>query len=124
MSGPTEAAGLVFFKTYGFKIGMGMLGSTFLYCVLPPLDNSGRFDRKEFAARLAAAGMASAVFSDWFIAMLMAKWPWLQLHDHAAPVYLMVGAPAWWVGRAVALWFRRREGRDVVEMVKEVKDGL
>jgi hypothetical protein len=124
MNGPTEAAGFVFFKTYGFKVGMGMLGTAFLFCVLPPVDKDGRFNRKEFAARLAAAGVASAVFGDWIIAMLMAKWPWLQLHDHAAPIYLIVGAPAWWIGRAVALWLRRREGKDIGEIVSEVKEQI
>jgi hypothetical protein len=122
MNGPTEAAGFAFFKLYGLKVGLGMIGAALLFFVLPPIRKDGSFDQKEFVARLAVAGVFSVVFGDWAIAVVMAKWPWLMVSEHSAPMYLLVGAPGWWISRAVALWFQKRRDKDIAEIVQDVKE--
>jgi hypothetical protein len=121
MNGPGEAVGFALLKAYGLKVVLGMVGAALLYLVLPPVKPDGSFDRREFVLRLAAAGVFSSVFGDWAVAMLMQYVPSIQAEKHASPVYLMVGAPGWWVSRAVALWLQRRSGKDIGELVGEAK---
>lgn len=122
MNGPTEAAGFAFFKLYGFKAGMGMLGAAFLYLIFPPKKSDGTFDQREFIARLAAAGFCSMVFGDWAVDVIHGKWSWLLVDTHRAPIYLIVGAPAWWIGRAVAVWFQKRRDKDIGELAQDAKE--
>jgi len=126
MSGPTEAAGVAFFKLYGLKAGMGMIGAALLYFVLPPVRKDGTFDRKEFVIRLAVAGFFSTMFGDYAIALLDASTytKFLQAGKHTGIFYLIVGAPGWWISRAIALWFQRHQDKDIGEVVREVKDAL
>lgn len=98
-----------------------MIGGALLYLVLPPVKPDGSFGRREFVLRLASAGVFSSVFGDWAVAMLAQYLPNLQASQHAGAVYLMVGAPGWWVSRAVALWFQRRGDKDIGPLVKEAK---
>lgn len=121
MNGPGEAAGIAFFKLYGLKVGLGMIGAALLYFVLPPVEKDGSFNRKEFVARLAVAGLFSSVFGDWAVHILMEFLPRLGANQHEGAVYLMVGAPGWWISRAIALWFQNRKGSDIGELVKEIK---
>jgi hypothetical protein len=123
MNGPGEAAGVAFFKAYGLKVGLGMIGAALLYLVLPPITKDGTFDRKEFVMRLACAGLFSTMFGDWAVDVL-GNWPALHAGGHRGAVYLLVGAPGWWISRAVALWFQGRRDKDIGEMVKDVKDTI
>lgn len=115
------------FKAYGFKVGIGMIGAALLYAVLPPVDKDGKFNTKEFVLRLATAGVFSCFFGDLAIEILQRvcsafhgldqiKWS-----DFKGAVYLMVGAPGWWITRAVALYFHKRKDKDIRELVDEVK---
>jgi hypothetical protein len=122
--GFSGTAGIAFFKVYGVKVGLGMIGAALLYFVLPPVDKNGNFDRKEFVLRLATAGIFSSLFGDWAVAVLMEYLPRLHTDAHAGAVYLLVGAPGWWISRAVALWFQNRRGKDIAEMVHDAKDVL
>ncbi len=119
--GFSGGAAFGFFKIYGLKVGLGMIGAALLYLMLPPVTGDGKFDRKEFVARLAVAGLFSTLFGDWAVDVL-GNWPWLHAGNHKAAVYLIVGAPGWWISRAVALWFHNRRAVDVGQMVKDVKD--
>jgi len=121
MNGPGEVAGIALFKAYGFKVGLGMIGAALLYVVLPPVKPDGSFNRKEFVLRLAAAGVFSSVFGDWAVAMLANYLPQIQADRYPGAVYLVVGAPGWWVSRAVALWFQRRGDKDIGQLVEDVK---
>lgn len=112
-----------FFKLYGVKVGLGMIGAALLYLVLPPVTNDGKFDQREFVARLAVAGFFSVMFGDWAIAIL-GNWQFLHAADNKAPIYLLVGAPGWWLSRAVALWFHKRRDKDIGEAAKDVKEIL
>lgn len=118
----TVAGAIAFFKIYGLKVGFGMIGAVLLYFVLPPVDKDGRFDRKEFVLRLACAGFFSSVFGDWVIAVLANVAPWIQASTNTAPIYLLVGAPGWWISRAVAIWFHSRRGKDIGELYRDVKE--
>ncbi|WP_194720831.1 hypothetical protein [Noviherbaspirillum malthae] len=129
MTEPTSGAmGLAFFKLYGLKAGLGMMGAALLYLVAPPTKADGKFDRREFAVRLACAGTASELFGDLAVELLkswVAMSSWLQginVDDHKGAVYLLVGAPAWWITRAAALWLQKRNGKDIAEVVKEVRE--
>lgn len=117
----SSSAGLAMLKAYGFKATFGMAGAALLYMMLPPVDEHGRFNRREFVARLAAAGIGSSLFGDWGVDIL-ANIDWLHAANHKAAVYLMVGAPFWWVSRAVALWFHNRSAKDIGQMIKDAKD--
>lgn len=120
----TSAAGIdiaTAVKAYLLKPIIGMIGAALLYTALPPVKADGSFDRTEFVIRLAAAGIFSHIFGDWAVDIL-SDLTWLHAADHKAAVYLVVGAPGWWVTRAVALWLRRRENKDIGEVIKEVKE--
>jgi hypothetical protein len=113
-----------FFKFYGLKAGFGMIGAALLYVVLPPLNADGSFNKKEFAIRLAVAGVFSIMFGDMAADAINNSWlaPWVQPYKHKSAIDLMVGAPGWWISRAVALGMRKREAKDIVDLVKEVKN--
>lgn len=116
-----SAGGLALIKVYGIKAALGMLGAAMLYMVLPPVKQDGSFDKREFVARLACAGLFSMIFGDWAIQLLDVYLPQLHAVDHTAPIYLMVGAPGWWISRAVALWFQRRREKDIRELVDDAR---
>jgi hypothetical protein len=111
-----------FFKVYGLKAGFGMMGAALLYVVLPPLNADGSFNKKEFAVRLAVAGVFSIMFGDWVADMLNHFAEWTQPYKHKSAVDLLTGAPGWWISRAGALALRKRENKDIVELIKEVKN--
>jgi len=106
---------------YGFAAVLGMIGAALLYMVLPPLTPDGKFDRREFALRLFAAGVVSTLFGDWVISLLMDYTPRLQAQNHAGAAYMMVGAPGWWISRAIALWLQNRRGKDIQQIVHDVR---
>jgi hypothetical protein len=108
-------------KTIGGKAVMGMIGAAMLYAVMPPLNRDGTFNRREFAVRLACAGVISAVFGQWAVDLLMLHFPTIQADKHPAAVYLLTGAPGWWVSRAAALWLQRRRDKDAGEIFNEIK---
>ena len=108
-------------KTLGGKAVMGMIGAAMLYAVMPPLNRDGTFNRREFIVRLACAGVFSAVFGQWGVDMLMQYAANLQADKHPAAVYLLTGAPGWWVSRAAALWMHRRRDKDAGEIINEIK---
>ena len=120
--GSGAAAGVAFFKLYGIKVGLGMIGAALLYFVLPPVRPDGKFNQKEFVLRLAAAGLFSCLFGDWCVAILVEYFPRLHAQDHTSAVYLMVGAPGWWISRAIALWFQNRHGKDIAQLIDDAKD--
>jgi hypothetical protein len=125
--GFSGSAGIAIFKLYGAKAVFGMIGAALLYVVLPPTNKDGSYNRTEFVLRLAAAGVFSIVFGDMVAdAINNTSWlaPWIQPYKHKSAIDLMVGAPGWWVSRAVALAMRKREGKDIVELGKEMKEIL
>jgi hypothetical protein len=125
--GFSGSAGIAIFKFYGAKAVFGMIGAALLYAVLPPTNKDGSYNRTEFVLRLAAAGVFSIVFGDMVAdAINNTSWlaPWIQPYKHKSAIDLMVGAPGWWVSRAVALAMRKREGKDIVELGKEMKEIL
>lgn len=127
MAAAESAGGFAVLKAFGVKTICGMIGAGMLYVVLPPIDKTGRFDRKEFVCRLAIAGLFSNFFGDMAIEALSGihhLQGWIDFHAHASAVYLMTGAPGWWISRAVALWFQRRNGKDIAELVKDVKESV
>lgn len=123
---PAESASGVaaLVKLYGLKAALGMMGTALLYMVLPPRNANGSFNEVEFACRLACAGVFSCVFGDPVFALLTQHWPTVASALGPKPVDLMVGAPAWWITRAIALWFQRRADKDIAELTKDLKDSL
>lgn len=121
--GLSGAAGVALFKLYGAKAVFGMVGAALLYVVLPPIDKNGHFDKREFVLRLAIAGVFSVMFGDMAADAINNSWlgPWINPYKHKSAIDLMVGAPGWWVSRAVALAFRKRENTDLIDIIKEVK---
>lgn len=122
-----ESAGsLMLLKTFGLKAVLGMLGAAMLYMVLPPVkltpEGKREFDEREFVLRLACAGIVSALCGDLAVAMLASWWPSIPFADHRGAVYLIVGAPAWWITRAVALWLQRNDGKDIEEVARKLKE--
>jgi hypothetical protein len=121
--GFSGSAGIAIFKLYGAKAVFGMIGAALLYAVLPPTNKDGSFNTKEFVLRLAVAGVFSIVFGDMAADAINNSWlaEWIQPYKHKSAIDLMVGAPGWWISRAVALGMRKRENKDIVDLVKEVK---
>ncbi|RAM61169.1 hypothetical protein [Herbaspirillum rubrisubalbicans] len=111
-------------KIYGIKAVLGMAGAALLYIVLPPRNADGSFNEKEFVVRLACAGAFSIMFGDLAFSLLVQHAAAVATVLGPKPVDLMVGAPAWWVTRAVALWFQRRQGKDIAELARDVKETL
>lgn len=101
---------------------MGMIGAALLYAAMPPVNKDGTFNRREFAVRLACAGVVSAVFGEWAVDMLVHYLPTLQADKHHAAVYLLAGAPGWWLSRAAALWLHRRRDKDLGQVVDEFRN--
>lgn len=122
-TGETAVAGAALIKLYGFKAAVGMMGAAALYVVLPPRKANGEFDEREFVARLALAGMASCFFGDWVLQLLVSYAPALHAENHSKAVDLLTGAPAWWFSRGIALWFQKRSGRDIGELLGDIKRG-
>lgn len=121
--GISGAAGFALFKLYGAKAVFGMVGAALLYVVLPPTNKDGSFNAREFAIRLAVAGIFSVMFGDMVADIINNTWlsAWVQPYKHKSAIDLMVGAPGWWISRAVALALRKRENTDLVDVIKEVK---
>ena len=53
---------------------------------------------------------------------MCAQLPAIGAMVNASAIDLIVGAPGWWVSRAVALWFQRRSDKDIAELVKDAKE--
>ena len=113
---------LAFAKVTGLKVIMGVMGTVVLYLAVPPVDKEGKFDRREFFYRLCTAGIFSSTFGDAAVSAIHNTLPFLGAIDHPAAVYLLVGAPGWWVSRLVATTLRRREAKDLPELLREFKD--
>ncbi|MDC8757513.1 hypothetical protein [Janthinobacterium fluminis] len=111
-------------KLYGFKAALGMIGAAMLYIVLPPLNTDGTFNKGEFVARLACAGVFSCLLGGTAYQLLCAQLPTIGAMVNASAIDLIVGAPGWWISRAVALWFQRRNDKDIAEMARDVKESL
>lgn len=109
-------------KTLGLSATLGMIGAALLYIVLPPVNHDGTFNKREFAARLAVAGVFSAVFGDMGVDVLSHVTPFLNPEKHHAAVEMLVGAPGWWVSRAVALWLQKQQNKDIAQIVKETRE--
>jgi hypothetical protein len=109
-------------KTVGGKALMGMIGAALLYAVMPPLNKDGTFNRTEFALRLACAGTFSVVFGDWAVQLFAEFAPRLHAENHTGAVWLLTGAPGWWVSRAAALWMYRRRDKDAGQIIDEIKN--
>ena len=62
-------------KLYGFKAALGMVGAAMLYIVLPPLNADGTFNKGEFVARLACAGVFSCLLGGTAYQLLCAQLP-------------------------------------------------
>ena len=123
---PAESAsGLAaLLKLYGLKAVLGMIGAALLYLALPPRNPDGTFNNTEFVARLACAGVFSCLFGDAAYALLLQSDVTQTVAQALGPkaVDLLVGAPAWWITRAIALWLQQRSDKNIVEMIKDVKD--
>lgn len=111
-------------KIYGIKAVLGMVGAAMLYIVLPPRNPDGSFNEKEFVVRLACAGAFSIMFGDLAYSVLVEHAATIATVLGPKPVDLMVGAPAWWITRAVALWFQRRQEKDIAELARDVKESM
>ena len=64
----------------------------------------------------------STLCGEWFVSVVDGLVPWMKAHDFPGVFYAAVGAPAWWLSRAVAVWMHNRDGKDIGEVVKDVKD--
>lgn len=118
----SSTATAAFLADQGASAAFGMLGSAILYLVMPPVDRSGKFNRKEFVIRLAVAGLFSVFFGDMLAAALQHFVPWLEPMNNKSAIDLLAGAPGWWVSRAAALWFHKRHDKDIGEIIKEAKE--
>lgn len=114
---------LAFLKATGLKAVLGAAGACALFLALPPVNPDGTFNQKEFFYRLLTAVMFSVMFGDWFAAVVAAEYPKLMIAEHPAVVYPVVGAPAWWVTRLIAVTLRKREGKDLMTLWQEFKKG-
>jgi hypothetical protein len=122
---PAESAGgIALIKLYGFQAALGMIGAAMLYIVLPPLNADGRFNKHEFAARLTCAGIFSCLLGGTALKLLNMQFPQIGPMIDPSIIYLVVGAPGWWISRAVALWFKKRSKKDIVELAKDVNKSL
>ncbi len=108
-------------QTAAGKAGAGMLGAVILYAVAPPLNKDGTWNRREFIARLLVAGLFSNFFGDWSVDIIAHFAEWAHPEKHRAAVYLITGAPGWWISRWIALALRRRQDKDIVEVADELK---
>lgn len=118
------AAGIAFFKLYGLKAGFGMIGAALLYLVAPPVNPDGRLNKQEFVVRLACSGIFSEVFGDLAVDALMSYFSSIPFDHHRGAVYLLVGAPAWWITRWIALALKKRRDQDILEVAREMKDAI
>lgn len=112
---------LTFLKATGIKAFVGAVGACALFLAFPPKNKDGTFNEKEFFYRLVTAAFFSTMFGDWFADVLHAEFPRLMIADHKAVAYLIIGAPAWWVTRLVAVTLQKREGKDLTELWAEYK---
>ena len=122
MAVETGAAGAAFaIKAAGIKASFGMAGAAVLYMMMPPERPDGTFNRREFAARLAVAGLCSLLLGDWVVDVLNGLTPWLKAGAHPHPFWVASGAPGWWVSRWVALWIYKRRDKDIGEVADDIK---
>lgn len=127
MADPTSSssamadAAMAIGQTVAVKAGAGMLGAVLLYAVMPPVNKDGTFNRREFVARLLSAAVFSVFFGDWSVDIVNHFAEWLHVDKHRAAVYLLTGAPGWWVSRWAALWLRRRQNKDLGQVAGELK---
>lgn len=121
-SGIAGAAALI--KTMGLSAFVGMIGAALLYVVTPPVNRDGSFNRREFVARLASAGVFSIMFGDIGVEFVNHFAPFLHADIHREAVDILVGAPGWWISRAIALWLQKQKDKDIGQVVAEVKGGM
>jgi hypothetical protein len=118
----TSSTAAAFLVNHGSAAVFGMIGAAILWIVLPPLDKQGRFNRIEFVGRLFVAGVSSIFFGGMLAEAVQPLMPWINTLHHQSTFDLVAGAPAWWVTRAVALWFHKRRDKDIGEIIKEVRE--
>lgn len=127
----TGAVGLTV-KAMGVKGGLGALGAVLLYLALPPgrpVKDGAELDpvkhtkeaAREFVLRFAFAIVCSILLGDWLVDVIQGIAPWLLAAKHPHPFYVAAGAPGWWVTRAVALWFYKRQDKDIAELAHDAK---
>ncbi len=122
MSESSANAAAAFLADQGGSAAFGMIGAAILYMILPPIDNKGRFNRKEFALRLIVAGLFSIFFGNMLALTVQHFAPWLEPMNNKSAIDLLAGAPGWWISRAVALWFHNRNNKDIGEIIREAKN--
>lgn len=117
-----EAGILAAVKAYGFKAICGAIGVSMLYLALPPLNKDGTFNRKEFIFRLTAAIVFSTLLGEWFVSVVDGLIPAVKAHEFPGVFYAFIGAPGWFLTRAVAVWMQNRKDKDIGEVVKDAKE--
>lgn len=117
-----SAGGIALLKLYGIKAAIGMIGAAMLYVVLPPVNADGSFNKREFVARLACAGIFSVIFGNPVYNFICSSVPSIAPVITTSMIDLMVGAPAWWISRAFALWFQKRSGKDIQQLLNDARD--
>ncbi len=110
----------------GLKASIGMAGAVALYMVMPPgrphdRPTTRRELAREIGLRMAFAGLTSAAAGDWLIDILQSNAAWLLAEKHPTPFLMAGGALGWYAGRWVALALYRRQDKDIVEVVHEVR---
>jgi hypothetical protein len=96
---------------------------------------------REAAARVAATMLGSVFLGPFFAIWAYQRWPelyaagiefaerlgagdWSMLVGMgmvATPFICMAGLPFWWILGAVVLWFKKRDGKDVGELINDAK---
>ena len=94
----------------------GILGATLVFLFYWPKT------AKEGFTRLAAAGATSHFFGDPALRVVVHTFgDYVQADEIRSGVYFLVGGLGFFVVGAVVRWFKTREGKDIQQMVQDVK---
>lgn len=128
----TAAGGWTLGKLLASLLGVGIVASGLGFMVLWPKT------AREAVVRVLATMAGSALLGPVVVIAAYAKYPQLfdaasrmaagyglePLAGHlavAAPLLAMAGLPFWWILGAGVLWFERRKGKDLAELVAEAR---
>lgn len=134
MSEPASSAagGLAAWKIGAGILGIGVVASGLGFMVLLPRTP------REAAMRALATMIGSALFGPFLVFAVYSQWPslfaagvtfaeraglepWFGLFVAGAPLLALAGLPFWWVLGAAVLWFDKRKGKDLGELVVDAR---
>jgi hypothetical protein len=113
----SSVGAVILYKLFGWKL-IAMVGAVMLAFFINWPKTA-----KEGVTRIGVTVMCSAMFGDMLANTVSHFAPFLLSDGEAGrmPIYALAGAPGWWVMGWVRNWLDKTQGKDIAEVLAELK---